>query len=351
MLVKKAVGARSYAIANSFNHSKIKIKNRITMMLKEKSTQWARFKLLLFAPLAVVLLQAFARPEIVRIQESLIDSESTTISQQSQKWTKDYFDEKIEKFPSVFNEKKTQSSSQQKTESVSRKEIAEVDGLKEEISEAFEKAEKLYGKNEIIIKEKSDSIMKATMKGTVIFKIGEQLITLSGDSVDIILQKVKQVQFENLSNNIEQIEALVKSMEKIQIYPVGYTSISSDIDNFKKLYYLNNNHFYSAQQSQDDRKTQIEKRQRERQKQSEERLKENQKRREEQQKQSELRSKERQKRREEQLNQSEERLKENQKRKEEQQKKTEQRLKERQNQIEKRQKEQQKRAEQRGKRN
>ena len=98
MLVKKAVGARSYAIANSFNHSKIKIKNRITMMLKRKSTQWARFKLLLFAPLAVVLLQAFARPESVRIQESLIDSEGTTIFQQSQQWTKSYFDGKVDEY-------------------------------------------------------------------------------------------------------------------------------------------------------------------------------------------------------------------------------------------------------------
>jgi len=83
MLVKKAVGARSYAIANSFNHSKIKIKNRVTMMLKRKSNQWARLKLLLFAPLAVVLLQAFARPETVRIQESLINSEGTTFFKES----------------------------------------------------------------------------------------------------------------------------------------------------------------------------------------------------------------------------------------------------------------------------
>jgi len=83
MLVKKAVGARSYAIANSFNHSKIKIKSRITMMLKRKSNRWARLKLLLFAPLAVVLLQAFARPETVRMQDSLIDSEGTTIFEES----------------------------------------------------------------------------------------------------------------------------------------------------------------------------------------------------------------------------------------------------------------------------
>ena len=35
LLVKKAVGSSSYALANSFNHSLLK--NRITMMLKKKS--------------------------------------------------------------------------------------------------------------------------------------------------------------------------------------------------------------------------------------------------------------------------------------------------------------------------
>ena len=68
------------------------------MMLKRKSTQWARLKLLMFAPLAVVLLQAFARPETVRTQESLITGEGTTISQQSQEWSKDYFDGKVDEY-------------------------------------------------------------------------------------------------------------------------------------------------------------------------------------------------------------------------------------------------------------
>ncbi len=93
LLVKKAVGARSYAIANSFNHSKIK--NRITMMLKRKSTKRARFRLLLFVPLAAVVLQAFALPEMIRLEESLNNSEGTTILQDG-KWTKDYFDKKVD---------------------------------------------------------------------------------------------------------------------------------------------------------------------------------------------------------------------------------------------------------------
>ena len=44
LLIKKAVGTRLYSMANSFNHSSLK--KRITMMLKEKSSPWARLKYL-----------------------------------------------------------------------------------------------------------------------------------------------------------------------------------------------------------------------------------------------------------------------------------------------------------------
>ena len=62
LLIKKAVGTRLYSMANSFNHSKLK--KRITMMLKEKSSPWARMKYLYVLPVAVITLTAFARPEI-----------------------------------------------------------------------------------------------------------------------------------------------------------------------------------------------------------------------------------------------------------------------------------------------
>ncbi|WP_285827698.1 M56 family metallopeptidase [Bacteroides acidifaciens] len=62
LLIKKAVGTRLYSMANSFNHSKLK--KRITMMLKEKSSPWARMKYLYVLPLAAVAVTAFARPEI-----------------------------------------------------------------------------------------------------------------------------------------------------------------------------------------------------------------------------------------------------------------------------------------------
>ncbi|MEL5893698.1 TonB family protein [Bacteroides sp. GD17] len=62
LLIKKAVGTRLYSMANSFNHSKLK--KRITMMLKEKSSPWARLKYLYVLPVAAIAVTAFARPEI-----------------------------------------------------------------------------------------------------------------------------------------------------------------------------------------------------------------------------------------------------------------------------------------------
>ncbi|GAB6007929.1 carboxypeptidase-like regulatory domain-containing protein [Dysgonomonas reticulitermitis] len=62
LLIKKAVGKRLYSMANSFNHSKLK--KRITMMSKQKSSPWARLKYLYVLPVTVVAITAFARPEI-----------------------------------------------------------------------------------------------------------------------------------------------------------------------------------------------------------------------------------------------------------------------------------------------
>ena len=62
LIIKKAVGARLYSIANSFNHSSLK--KRITMMIKKKSNPWARLKYAYVLPLATVAVAAFARPEV-----------------------------------------------------------------------------------------------------------------------------------------------------------------------------------------------------------------------------------------------------------------------------------------------
>ncbi|MBR3855577.1 MAG: TonB family protein [Bacteroidaceae bacterium] len=61
LIIKKAVGARLYSIANSFNHSLTK--KRITMMYKEKSSLWRCTKALYIVPLAVVAACSFSSPE------------------------------------------------------------------------------------------------------------------------------------------------------------------------------------------------------------------------------------------------------------------------------------------------
>ena len=52
LIIKKAVGARLYSIANSFNHSLTK--KRITMMCKEKSKKWRCAKALYIVPVVAI---------------------------------------------------------------------------------------------------------------------------------------------------------------------------------------------------------------------------------------------------------------------------------------------------------
>ena len=64
LLIKKAVGSSRYTLANSFNHSTLK--KRITMMLKEKSSPWARARYLCLLPLAALSVMAIAHPAVAQ---------------------------------------------------------------------------------------------------------------------------------------------------------------------------------------------------------------------------------------------------------------------------------------------
>ena len=79
LLIKKAVGQRLYSMANSFNHSKLK--NRITMMLKEKSNKWAFAKCLYALPLAFIAVSAFASDEVSTRLEDVSSVKFTTFSE------------------------------------------------------------------------------------------------------------------------------------------------------------------------------------------------------------------------------------------------------------------------------
>lgn len=96
LLVKKAVGSSLYTLANSFNHSKIK--KRITMMLKGKSNNWARLKLLLLVPVGLIVLNAFARPEVNRQLETLIQSKDKDTPPDEQQDLKEFFKTELKNY-------------------------------------------------------------------------------------------------------------------------------------------------------------------------------------------------------------------------------------------------------------
>lgn len=83
LLIGRAVGSQRFtSIVNGFDHSKLK--KRITMMLKRKSTPWAQIKYLYVLPLATLAIVAFARPEISQELEKISNVEINSVSLVSQ---------------------------------------------------------------------------------------------------------------------------------------------------------------------------------------------------------------------------------------------------------------------------
>ena len=69
LLIEKAAGSSRYTLASSLNHSSLK--KRITMMLKEKSSPWARAKYVCILPLAALSVMALASPAANKVSNDL----------------------------------------------------------------------------------------------------------------------------------------------------------------------------------------------------------------------------------------------------------------------------------------
>ncbi len=82
LIIKKAVGARLYSLANSLNHSSLK--KRLTMMMKEKSHPWARLKYLYVLPLAAISMVAFAHTEAANNSNGISEAKGTEVSANNQ---------------------------------------------------------------------------------------------------------------------------------------------------------------------------------------------------------------------------------------------------------------------------
>ena len=82
LVLQKSVGERRFAMANHFTQKPIL--KRIKMMQQKNRKQWAAVKLILFLPLLVILLQAFARPELISGPDDFIPVKYT--EDKSEKW-------------------------------------------------------------------------------------------------------------------------------------------------------------------------------------------------------------------------------------------------------------------------
>uniref|UniRef100_UPI0032175975 M56 family metallopeptidase n=1 Tax=uncultured Draconibacterium sp. TaxID=1573823 RepID=UPI0032175975 len=82
LVLEKAVGERRFAMANHFTQKPIL--KRLTMMNKNKIDRWAAVRLILFVPLLAVLLQAFARPELITTPDQFIPV--LYVEDEAEKW-------------------------------------------------------------------------------------------------------------------------------------------------------------------------------------------------------------------------------------------------------------------------
>ena len=88
LVLEKAVGERRFALANHFTQKPIL--KRFKMMKKRKKP-WTGVKLLIFVPVLLLLLQAFARPELITKPDDFVPVKYTEnkTEQWLQKWTID----------------------------------------------------------------------------------------------------------------------------------------------------------------------------------------------------------------------------------------------------------------------
>jgi len=86
LVIQKAVGERRFALANSFSQKPIL--KRIKMMKKNRK-RWTQIKLLLFVPILLLLLQAFARPDLISNPDKFIPIkfQENTSEKWMERWT------------------------------------------------------------------------------------------------------------------------------------------------------------------------------------------------------------------------------------------------------------------------
>jgi len=93
LVLEKSVGERRFALANHFTQKPIL--KRLLMMRRTNQKRWAGVKLILFVPILIMLLQAFARPELITMVDEFIPVKYT--ENEIEKWLSKWSVDKISK--------------------------------------------------------------------------------------------------------------------------------------------------------------------------------------------------------------------------------------------------------------
>ena len=226
LLIKKAVGTRLYSMANSFNHSSLK--KRIAMMLKQKSSPWARLKYLYVLPLAALTVVAFARPEISHELEKISSVKiSEIIPVQEKKEPKRNVEVETLARDSVVSEKDMQA--------IQEKVSAVMEKYQPEIDKAVEEAVKAANIDEIVSAEMAKhqvEIDKAVQAAIEAAKIDETIAA----EMEKIQPEINRT-IEEAMKAIDINEKAVKEASKVKssfsgiVYIDGVESSKERMDN------------------------------------------------------------------------------------------------------------------------
>ena len=227
LLIKKAVGAQRFtSMANSFNHSSLK--KRIAMMLKQKSSPWARLKYLYVLPLAALTVVAFARPEISHELEKISSVKiSEIIPVQEKKEPKRNVEVETLARDSVVSEKDMQA--------IQEKVSAVMEKYQPEIDKAVEEAVKAANIDEIVSAEMAKhqvEIDKAVQAAIEAAKIDETIAA----EMEKIQPEINRT-IEEAMKAIDINEKAVKEASKVKssfsgiVYIDGVESSKERMDN------------------------------------------------------------------------------------------------------------------------
>ena len=223
LLIKKAVGAQRFtSMANSFNHSSLK--KRIAMMLKQKSSPWARLKYLYVLPLAALTVVAFARPEISHELEKISSVKiSEIIPVQEKKEPKRNVEVETLARDSVVSEKDMQA--------IQEKVSAVMEKYQPEIDKAVEEAVKAANIDEIVSAEMAKhqvEIDKAVQAAIEAAKIDE---TIAAEMEKIQPEINRTIEEAMKAIDINEKASKVKSSFSGIVYIDGVESSKERMDN------------------------------------------------------------------------------------------------------------------------